>query len=248
MQLLPHPVHPVFCFRQAQSLCGWLLCSFSALLDVHGRKKCHMRLAFCFSAFCSSLNFIPCRRLTIDFCRGGSGPSFLAAQRWHAEDLHVAAGCVSPGWSAFQVFLHDHPWGGWAYTSGWGEQGGQKQPSAPDVGGLAGFVLPSGLLSRCSLLCFTHNLVTYFQCCCQDPLPSPSWPFFPPTVSLLSGLCGFLNSPSSLKNGHQLLFPSLLLVPHISGFLGVYLSFLSAVLQRLPQKAVRIPLTSQVVS
>lgn len=136
---------------------------------------------------------------------------------------HVAAGCVSPGWSAFQVFLHDHPWWGSAYTRGWGEQGGQKQPSAPDLGGLAGFVLPSGLLSRCSLLCFTHNLVTYFQCCCQDPLPSPSWPFPPPTDSLFSGLCGFLNSPSSQKNGHQLYF----LLCYLSPTSQISLAFIS---------------------
>lgn len=128
---------------------------------------------------------------------------------------HVAAGCVSPGWSAFQVFLHDHPWWGSAYTRGWGAQGGQKQPSAPDLVGLAGFVLPSGLLSRCSLLCFTHNLVTYFQCCCQDPLPSPSWPFPPPQILYFLAYVGFLTLPALKKMAISSISFSATCPPHL---------------------------------
>lgn len=98
-------------------------------------------------------------------------------------DHHTAAGCVSWGWAAFQVFLHDQlwwGWWGWAHTHKQGQRQGQKQPPAPDLGGLAGFVLHSKLSSKCSLLWFTHSLVS-FQCCCQDPLPSPRWAFFPPS-------------------------------------------------------------------
>lgn len=151
-------------------------------------------------------------------------PSFLAAHRWHAEDLPPCSSglCFSrmvslPSLSPWppMVGLGLHTWMGWA---------GGTETALSTWSGRSCWLCSAQWTAEQVLSSLLHPQPGHLlPVLLSRPTPKPKLAFSPPTDSLFSGLCGFLNSPSSQKNGHQLYF----LLCYLSPTSQISLAFIS---------------------